>query len=191
MSPASNARRPPLRTVLSLTLIVVGVVLFVSGPIVGLLVATNAGLQSALGSIQGQIKFNAKTTFEVEEGGTFYIYSSEPNLPSPDICDISVNDDEPVPIEAAPYAQNTNVGLERFESFARFELDDGAIATVRCPGPDQDLVAGRALDDDAFLDGMLGWPLAGGGLIMASGFALAVVGIVKYPRRPARQSATK
>ena len=115
MRPASSPHRPPMRTGLSLTLIIVGTVLFLSGPVVGLLVATSAGLQSALGSIQGQIEFNEETTFEVEEGGTFYLYSAEPDLPDPDICEVSVNNDEQIPVDGAPYAQNTSVGLERFE----------------------------------------------------------------------------
>lgn len=172
-----------MRTGVYFSLIVIGAVLFIGGPVIGVLIASSTGLSSVLGDLKSQVRFSDETTVATEEPGTFFIYSAKPVLPGKDACDVTLVDGEPVTVDAAPREQNTNVGWTRFESFARFELSGDSAAAVTCGIYSGDLVVGPGFDDVAFFGDMFWWTLAGGGLVMAVGFASAIVGIVKYPRR--------
>lgn len=187
MTATEPAADPRMHTGLSLSLIMIGTLLFLSGPVIGLLVASSAGLSSALGELGSQARFSVTTTVDAPDGGTFFLYTAQTTLPSEAICAVALADSEPVPVAAAPREQNTNAGWTRFESFARFDLPTDSKATVTCAEQPGDVVVGPKFDDAAFLGDIFGWTLTGGGLIMAVGFASAIVGIVKYPRRAPAQ----
>lgn len=187
MTSAEPAADPRMHTGLSLSLIIIGALLFLSGPVIGLLMASSAGLSSALGELGNQARFNDTTTVDAPDGGTFFLYTAQKTLPSEAICAVRLADGQPIPVGAAPREQNTNAGWTRFESFARFDLPAHSNATVTCSEQPGDVVVGPKFDDAAFLGDMFGWTLTGGALIMAVGFASTIVGIVKYPRRARTQ----
>ena len=172
-----------MRTAVSLTLITIGAVLLIGGPVIGILIASSTGLSSVLGDLKSQVRFSDEATVDTEVPGTFFIYSAQPVLPAEDACDVTLVDGGLVTVDAAPREQNSNVGWTRFESFARFELSGDSAADVTCGKQSGDLVVGPGFDDVTFPGDMFCWTFAGGSIIMAVGFASATVGIVKYPRR--------
>lgn len=185
MNASTAPGAPGVRSGVALSLIIVGAALFILGPVLGLLVASSVGFSAALGDLSAQARFTQSTRIEADDRTTYFLYTSRADLPEASSCDVTLDDGRVVEVSSAPRQQNTNAGLTRFESFARFELPPREAAAVHCDDDVGEAIVGPGFDDSAFLSGLLGWTVTGGGLVMALGFALAIVGIVKYPRRAA------
>ncbi len=178
---ASSARHFPQGA--ALTLIVLGAFLFLCGPIMGLTFATGVGLSSTLGQLKNQVHFNGQTTMESDAGGTYFLYAPEPTLPDAASCTVTLGTGKTIAVKPAPRQQNTNIGWKRFESFARFTLDADSSAAITCSHQAGGLVVGRQFNPASLLGQMGTWYVSAGGLMAAVGFAIAILGIMRYPRR--------
>lgn len=163
--------------------LVVGAVLTVCGPVLGILLGSFFLVPSALG-YAGNIAHLAPTAaVEFDDGESVFLLAPVADLAAADhsVCAAEAGDAGVARISYEPAsALNTFANGTRYESFARVTAEAPGLYRLACD-TGIDVIAAPPFDVGSFF-GPLGWWTAGGFLVSLAGIVLVIVGIVRTDR---------
>lgn len=179
--PTAQARVRP-RTGAIVTL-VIGAVLTVCGPILGLLVGSFALVPSAIGYGESTARLAPTATVDLDAGDSVLLLTPLAALEHADHSACSAGAGDGTEATVSPErasALNTHANGIRYESFARVTADERGAYTLSCD-TDIDVIAAPPFEPGSFL-GPLAWWTTGGLVVSLIGIVLTIVGIVRLTR---------
>lgn len=183
-TPYPQTAQRPSRAGAIVTL-VIGAVLTIFGPILGILIGGFALVPQALGLADNTAHVAPTATVELDAGESVFLLAPVADLSAVDHSDCTAEAGEgrtaTVAFEPAS-ALNTLVDRARYESFARVTADEPGSYTLACD-TSIDVITAPPFEPGSFL-GPLGWWSAGGLLVSLAGIVLVIVGIVRLTRTP-------
>lgn len=182
-APYPQTVRRPSRTGAIITL-VIGAVLTVCGPVLGILIGSFALVPSALGVAGDTARLAPTATVQLDADESVFLLARVVDLEVADAgdCTAEAVDGVAAAISYEPAsALNTLSGGARYESFARVTADEAGTYTLACD-TGIDVIAAPPFEFGSFL-GPLGWWTAGGLLVSVIGIVLVIVGIVRLAAR--------
>lgn len=184
MTPTSDAQPPTVRTGAIITL-VIGAILMISGPILGVLAGAFSMIPTAIevGDNIAEISPTATVTLETQE--SVYLLAPVAELEHLDhgACAAHGPDGDAAGVTFAPAsALNILVKGQRYESFAQVTATTTGHHTITCETDDIPVVAAPPFTVGIF--GTFAWWTIGGIIISVIGVALVIIGIVRLARNP-------
>lgn len=186
--PPQSLRGVPARSRAgAIVALVIGAVLTVSGPVLGILIGSLTLVPQALGYAENTAHLSPTATVELDVGDSIFLLAPVADLELADhnACTAEASDDTTATISYEPAsALNTHANGTRYESFARATADEPGTYTLSCD-VETDVIAAPPFELGSFF-GPLGWWTAGGLLVSLAGIVLAIVGIVRLVTRASK-----
>lgn len=165
--------------------LVLGAVLTIFGPILGILLGSFALVPQAFGLAEHTAHVAPTATVELDAGESVFLLAPVADLSAVDHGDCTAEAGggaaAAVAFEPAS-ALNTLVDGARYESFASVTADEAGSYTLACD-TSVDVITAPPFEFGSFL-GPFGWWSAGGLLVSLAGIVLVIVGIVRLTRAP-------
>ncbi len=185
-APSPPTTQPPSRAGAIVTL-VIGAVLTIFGPILGILIGSFALVPQALGLADNTAHVAPTATVELDTGESVFLLAPVADLSAVDHsdCTAETRDSTTAAISYEPAsALNTLVNGTRYESFARVTAEEAGTYTLSCD-TNVDVISAPPFEFGSFL-GPFGWWTAGGLLVSVVGIVLVIVGIVRLATRTSK-----
>lgn len=163
--------------------LVIGAVLTISGPVLGILIGSFALVPQALGYGENTAHLDPTATIELDADESILLLAPVADLEQADhgACIAEASESTAANISYEPASTlNTLVNGTRYESFGRVTADEPATYTLTCDTT-VDVIAAPPFELGSFF-GPLGWWTAGGLLVSLAGIVLAIIGIVRLAR---------
>lgn len=183
-TPYPEAAQRPSRAGAIVTL-VIGAVLTISGPILGILIGSFALVPQALGLAENTAHVAPTATIDLDAGESVFLLTkvADRKAIAHSDCAAEAGDGTAATVSYEPAsALNTLAHGTRYESFARVTADEPGTYTVSCD-TSVDVITAPPFEFGSFL-GPLGWWSAGGLLVSLVGIVLVIIGIVRLTRTP-------
>jgi hypothetical protein len=182
-APAASRPRTRSRTG-GIVALVIGAVLTVCGPVLGILIGSFALVPSALGYAEDTARLAPTAIVELDAGESVYLLAPVADLGAADhgACRAEARDGSAATVSHEPAsALNVHADGSRYESFARVTADERGAYTLSCDA-DVDVIAAPPFELGSFF-GPFGWWTAGGLLVSLVGIDPVIVGIVRLVTR--------
>lgn len=171
--------------------LVIGAVLTVCGPVLGILIGSFALVPHALGYADNTAHLAPTATVQLDASESVFLLTKVADLEAIDHsdCTAEAGDGTTATVSYEPAsALNTLANGTRYESFARATVDEQGTYTLSCDTSVDVITAppfelGSFFEPGSFL-GPLGWWSAGGLLVSLAGIVLVIIGIVRVTRTP-------
>lgn len=190
------AAQPPARSrTTAILALVIGGVLTVFGPIIGILIGSFALITPALGLADTTTRLTPTASIELDAGQSVFLLVPVADLEHAGYqsCTASTDGDVTATVGYEPAsALNTLANGTRYESFARVTADTHGIYTLSCDTT-VDVITAPPFEIGTFF-GPLGSWTAAGLVVSLVGIVLAIIGIVRLVSRapqPAEAGAAR
>lgn len=174
-----------------ITAVVIGAVLLVIAPVLGLLIGSFAMIPPALDTAAQVVSASPSGTVELRRGASVYLMAPESATPAiePAECVATAEDGTRLPVDAAPAgAWGTRFGDDYFRSFAKVTAAEAGIVTITCADARSPVMTAPAFSPEVLLRPFAWWAI--GGLVAGViGLVLTIVGIVGLVRKPQPRAA--
>ena len=181
-APAAPERRTAVGAIVAL---VIGAILTIAGPVLGVLAGSLAVIPGALETAARTIEVSPSGEVSLDAGESLYLLAPVADLERVTHQDCTASDSRggTAPIAFAPAsALNTLVDGERYESFARLTAASAGPQLITCRVDGVPVVGAPPFAAAPFFGPLLGWSV-GGIAVAVVGVALVIVGIVRLARR--------
>lgn len=186
--PIPPSYRPPRRRASSgaITMLVVGIVLFVIGPVLGILSGTFSLAAKAIDYESSIVDIAPVGTVDLADNERAFLLAPSDAIPAVghSACSAAMRSGAPAQVTAV--SPRSFVGLSwrgRYEAFAQVSATEPGQVTIRCDTAGIPVVSARSLDPGEFLAPLLWWTVGGFGAA-AIGLVLGIVGLVGVVRGP-------
>lgn len=183
-TPYPQTAQRPSRAGAIITL-VIGAVLTIFGPILGILIGSFALVPQALGLAENTAHVAPTATVDIDAGESVFLLAPVADLEAiaHSDCTAEAGDGTAATVSSEPAsALNTLANGARYESFARVTADGPGSYTLSCD-TSVDVIVAPPFEFGSFL-GPLGWWTASGLLVSLVGIVLVIIGIVRVTRTP-------
>lgn len=188
-----TATRPPApprkpRTGAIITLII-GAILTVSGPILGVLAGSFAMIPGTLEVVGGSTQVSPTGIVALDADESVYLLAPVGDLErvDQDACTVSGPDGETTTVAFAPAsALNTLVGWERYESFALVTATVTGAHDITCQTDDIPVITAPPFNLDEMFGPLAWWSLIGI-VVSLIGVVTVIIGIVRLTRTRTQQ----
>lgn len=170
----------------AITALVIGAVLLVVGPVLGVLIGSFAMIPPALDTATQVVSVSPSGTVDLRRGASVYLMAPEAATPGigADACVASTEAGTSLPVAAAPSrAWTTSFSGERYRSFATVTAAEAGMVTITCADARVPVMTMPAFNPGALLRPLAWWAL-GGTITGVVGLVLLILGIVGHVRRP-------
>lgn len=178
-----QASQPRSRTG-AIVALVIGAVLTVCGPVLGILIGSFALVPQALGYADTTAHLAPTATVELDAGESLFLLTKVADLEAIDYSDCTAEAGEGTTVTVSyepASALNTLANGTRYESFARVTADEQGTYTLFCD-TSVGVITAPPFEFGSFL-GPLGWWTAGGLLVSLAGIVLVIIGVVRLVTR--------
>ncbi|MBK0421829.1 hypothetical protein JD292_07055 [Leucobacter sp. CSA2] len=188
-APAPQSAPAPRNRVGAIITLIVGSILVVFGPALGLTIGGLSLIPTAL-DFAGQVeRVHPSTPIEIPAGGEILLLAPEKAVASidPSACAVTGDAATAAVAEAPRTSLNTLVNGTNYVSFAQVSSEQGGSVRIDC-ATTADVLTAPPFPVGSVLGPLGWWTLAGVGLSVV-GIVLVIVGIVRLVRAPSATSA--